>query len=118
MIAAALSVLLIAGSQLLFKSTMERLRRLHGARINLISVVFAPRIIAALSINGIAALLWIWALRDLEISYIYPLLCLNYLLVPMGAKLFLGERIERRRWVAIAVICLGVALCLLGGSSG
>ena len=116
MTAAVLSVLLMAGSQILFKSSMRRLRcRHHGERIPLFSVLLYPRVLVALSVNVIAALLWIWALRELEISYVYPLLCLNYLLVPVGAWWVLGEPVERRRWLAIGVICTGVVLCLISG---
>jgi len=71
-----------------------------------------PRILGGLALNGVAALGWIVALRQLEISYLFPLLSINYLVVPVGAWWFFQETVSPRRRLAIVVICVGVALCL------
>jgi drug/metabolite transporter (DMT)-like permease len=44
--------------------------------------------------NGLAAMCWVLALRSIELSRVFPLLSLNYLLVPLGARWFFGERLE------------------------
>lgn len=107
---AACSVILIAVSQLLFKSAASGPRRRAAYRY-----LLDPKIILGLGLNGIAAACWVVALRRLEISYLYPILSVNYLLVPLGARYCFGESLRPRRLVAISVICLGVFICLLGG---
>ncbi len=105
---AVLSVVLIAASQLLFKGAMRKKR--EGS---IVRFALQPGIIGGLALNGIAAVCWIFALRELEISYLYPLLSVNYLLVPLGARWVFGEAISRQRMAAITVICAGVFVCLL-----
>ena len=106
-----ISVILIATSQLLFKSGSTQ------ARVSDRHMLLQPKILLGLALNAVAAGCWILALRKLEISYIYPILATNYLMVPLGASLFFDEPLGRRRLVATTIICAGVCLCLLGGRS-
>jgi small multidrug resistance pump len=107
-----LSVVLIAVSQLLFKSAATATATGERSPRGFLS---HPRILLGLALNGIAAACWIVALRKLEISYLYPILSVNYLLVPLGAHWCFGEKLGAQRLAAIGVICLGVFVCLLGG---
>ena len=111
LLVAIASIVLIAVSQLLFKGAMLRLKQSDRKR-GLIGVVTHPWIIGGLALNGFAAVCWILALRKLEISYLFPLLSINYLIVPLGAWWLFNERVSRTRKLAIAVICVGVSLCL------
>ena len=105
-----LSVLLIAVSQLLFKAAAS-----DPAGRGVRAYLSHPKILAGLALNGMAAIAWIVALQKLEISYLYPILSINYLLVPLGARWFFKEQITRRRLAAIMIIGTGVFVCLLGG---
>lgn len=109
---ATCSVILIAVSQLLFKSAASGPQRRPAFRY-----LLDPKIVIGLGLNGIAAACWVFALRRLEISYLYPILSINYLLVPLGARCCFGESLGPRRLLAIGVICLGVFVCLLGGGA-
>lgn len=106
---AILSVTLIAISQLLFKSAAADTAR-SGARAYLTH----PKILGGLALNGLAAVAWIIALRRLEISYLYPILSINYLVVPLAARRFFHETISRRRLIAISIIGIGVFVSMLG----
>lgn len=57
---------------------------------------------------AVATVLWIAAIRKVDISYAYPLLGAGYVLVTLLAKLFLSERITPLRFVAILIITAGV----------
>jgi drug/metabolite transporter (DMT)-like permease len=103
---ALVGVLLIAVSQLLFKGVAKR-------DLGAVATLAEPKVIAGLAINVVAACCWVFALRRLELNYAFPLLSLNYLLVPLGARWCFGERITRSRWIAIAVIGIGVMVCVL-----
>jgi len=63
-----------------------------------------------LAVYGIGTLLWIKAVSSRNISFLYPLTALNYVIVSIGGKLFFNETISTGRWIGIAVVVLGVAL--------
>ena len=63
-----------------------------------------------LAIYGIGTLLWIRAVASKNISFLYPLTALNYVIVSIGGKVFFNERISFGRWTGIAVVVLGVAM--------
>lgn len=48
-----------------------------------------------------------------NVSFVVPVTALNYAVGAAGASLFLGERVSRRRWFGVAVVCLGVTVVLL-----
>jgi drug/metabolite transporter (DMT)-like permease len=54
--------------------------------------------------------LWLLGLQKLDLSYAYPLVSFGYVLVNLLSAFFFHERVDRNRWAAVAVICLGVAL--------
>jgi undecaprenyl phosphate-alpha-L-ara4N flippase subunit ArnE len=58
----------------------------------------------------IATGLWMIAISSMQVSYAFPLLSIGYLVVAVLSMAFLKERIPAPRWLAIAVITLGVAL--------
>jgi drug/metabolite transporter (DMT)-like permease len=45
-----------------------------------------------------------------EVSFVLPVSALSYAAGAFGAKAFLGERINRNRWIGIAVVCVGVTI--------
>jgi drug/metabolite transporter (DMT)-like permease len=45
-----------------------------------------------------------------EVSFVVPVSALSYAAGAFGAKVFLGERITRNRWIGIAVVCVGVSI--------
>ena len=45
-----------------------------------------------------------------QVSFVVPVSALSYAAGAFGAKLFLGERISRNRWIGIAMVCLGVTI--------
>ncbi|HVM75215.1 MAG TPA: EamA family transporter [Candidatus Saccharimonadales bacterium] len=68
---------------------------------------------------------WLWAgitlmalgffsllaiLSFLEVSFVVPVSALSYAAGALGAKFFLGERINRNRWLGIAIVTMGVTL--------
>jgi len=60
---------------------------------------------------GFFSLLAILSFR--EVSFVVPFSALSYAAGALGAKLLLGERITRHRWLGIAVVTLGVTLVWL-----
>ncbi|HLJ90386.1 MAG TPA: hypothetical protein VKZ53_26495 [Candidatus Angelobacter sp.] len=54
--------------------------------------------------------LWLVAISSIQLSYAFPLLSVGYPIVGVLSILMLKERVPATRWIAIAVITLGVAL--------
>lgn len=65
----------------------------------------------ALMSLGFFSLLAILSFRD--VSFVVPFSALSYAAGAFGAKVFLGERITRHRWLGIAIVTLGVTLVWL-----
>lgn len=45
-----------------------------------------------------------------NVSFVVPVTALSYVLGAFGGKFLLGERIEARRWIGVALVCVGVLL--------
>jgi drug/metabolite transporter (DMT)-like permease len=54
--------------------------------------------------------LWLIAIARIEVSYAFPMLSAGYLLVAVLSIFLLKERISLKRWAAILVITVGVAI--------
>jgi len=72
--------------------------------------LFHSALPVGLAIYGIGTLLWIRAVASRNISFLYPLTALNYVIVTIGARLLFNERISIGRWTGIAIVVLGVAM--------
>jgi drug/metabolite transporter (DMT)-like permease len=53
---------------------------------------------------------WTLALQRLPVSEAFPLQSLGMVAIAVVARIFLGERISSRRWMAIAMILAGTIL--------
>ena len=49
-----------------------------------------------------------------EVSFVVPVTALSYLFGALGGIFFLGERVDRSRWMGIGLVCIGVTLVLIG----
>lgn len=48
------------------------------------------------------------------VSFVIPATALSYAVGALGAKLFLGEQVSRRRWMGVLLVCAGVFLVVWG----
>lgn len=82
-------------------------------------ILRSPFVLAGLLLYGVGALAWIMVLSRLSLSYAYPFLALNFVLVALVARLILGESIPAMRWVGIGFICVGIlAIAQSAGGQG
>lgn len=80
-------------------------------------IVRSPWVLGGLLLYGVGALAWIAVLSRLDLSYAYPFLALNFVLIAIVSRLFLGESVPWDRWLGIAVICVGILLVARSGLS-
>jgi drug/metabolite transporter (DMT)-like permease len=49
-----------------------------------------------------------------NVSVVVPVTALSYGAGALGGKFFLGERVTSRRWAGVLLVCVGVALVIVG----
>lgn len=72
-----------------------------------------PWVVFGLGVYAMGTALWIYAVSQRHISFLYPLTALNYALVALGGKLLFAERVSAGRCLGIGVVVLGVAMLQL-----
>lgn len=109
------SVILSGLGQVFLKKGMMRVRHKQARPVpgiaRLVRGVVGEFYVWLWGVTFVAAtVLWLFGLRRVDLSYAYPLVSFGYVLVTVLAALLFGEKISRTRWIAIAVICMGVVL--------
>lgn len=67
-------------------------------------------IMVGLLLYMISAFLWLGALSTLDVSLMYPLLSLAYVVTAIFAIAFLGEIVTYSRWAGIVLVVIGCIL--------
>ncbi|MEI7605781.1 MAG: EamA family transporter [Rhodospirillaceae bacterium] len=78
-----------------------------GARLDPLALI-NRYFIGALLVYGIAAILWIFALREMALSRAYPFIVLSFLFTPLLAWEFLGEPLSWSYAFGMGLICAGL----------
>jgi multidrug transporter EmrE-like cation transporter len=84
-----------------------------GLAARILHYFLEPVTIAGLAIYGVGTLLWIYAVSQRNISFLYPLTALTYVMVAVGGRFMFAENISSGRWAGIGVVVLGVAMLQL-----
>ncbi len=103
------------GGELCTSQAMKRLGEVHDFRpAALATFIWRAAQVGwmwlgiAMSAVAFGALLAMLSIQD--VSFVVPVTALSYAAGAAGAKLLLGEHINWKRWLGIAVICVGVTL--------
>ncbi len=65
---------------------------------------------AAITLMSLAFFLNLGLLQRFDLSFVYPFQACSVILMALGTRVFLGERMGARNFLAMAVITAGVAL--------
>ena len=65
---------------------------------------------------GLGTVLFIPALKGGDLSVLYPFVALVYIWVSLLSVKFLGEKMNRFKWIGVALIIIGVIFIGLGSS--
>ena len=85
----------------------------------LVMMIFqSPWVLSGLVLYGVGALAWIAVLARMDLSYAYPFLALNFVLITLVSRVALGETIPTARWIGIFVICIGIFLIARANKPG
>ena len=107
-----ISVLLSAVAQILLKQGLSNVQKRNPKGLFALGLAIVSQwLIWLWGFCFVAAMgLWLVGLQKLDLSYAYPLVSVGYVLVTLLSAVFFHERVDRHRWLAVAVICLGVTL--------
>lgn len=73
-------------------------------------------LLGGLSFYGVSTVLLVLALKDAELSLLYPIIALTYVWVTLLSLFIFHDRVNPVKLIGIAIIVAGVAV--LGGGSG
>ena len=80
------------------------------AQITLLNVITNWALIGGLSLYGVSTVLLVLALRDGELSLLYPVIALTYVWVTILSLVIFHDRANPLRMAGIGVIVIGVAV--------
>jgi multidrug transporter EmrE-like cation transporter len=101
------------GGQLLLKRGM---RQRAGFQIgHLLTLIGDWWVIGGFACYAVSALLYFKVLATLDLSLAYPTVSIGYVFALVLSKVIFGEAISPTRWLAVTIICAGVALVGFGG---
>ena len=76
----------------------------------LIKAFTNPYVICAMASLVIASVAWILTVSgDKELSYIYPIMALSYIIVVLLATWLFNEDVSLLRWVGVIIVTIGVS---------
>lgn len=109
--------LLVAWAQYLIKLGANRLSH-AGLMATLIGIFAIPQLFAGYCLYGLFTVMFIYALRNGELSILYPLIALSYVWVTITGVMAFHEGMNPLKLAGLAVIVAGVAVLGLGGGGG
>ena len=105
----AINIIFLATGQILWKLGMSKIEG-----FNIISIILNPYIIFGVVLYGLATLLWLYILSKEELSLVYPLQSITYVLGTLLAIFIFHENVSLVRCIGIATIILGATLVARG----
>ena len=108
-------ILFGAFGQIFMKAGMNQLDKIDDMAQLLdpdtaMSILKNKYVIGGLLLYAISAFLWLGALSTLDVSFMYPMLSLAYVITAILAFVSLGENITVVRWAGIVLVVAGCFL--------
>ena len=91
------------------------LKKASAKKLSKISLLITNyNLFGGVALYAIATIMFIPALRGGELSVLYPFVALVYIWVSFLSIKFLGEKMNKLKWIGIALIIIGVTFIGLG----
>jgi multidrug transporter EmrE-like cation transporter len=82
--------------------------------IFLFNMIFNPWVFLAFVFTGFSGVMWLLAMTKFELSYAYPFVSFNYILIFLLAPLLLNETISIFKIIGSLIILLGIVVLFMG----
>lgn len=111
-----ISVTLSAAAQTAFKFGMSRVVVADAAGVleKALAFVVSPFVLLGLALYGVGTVLWLFALREADLSLVYPFVSISFVMVALSGILFLGEPVALNRVIGLTLIIAGLLVMALG----
>jgi drug/metabolite transporter (DMT)-like permease len=109
---ATVAILLSAG-QLLFKRAGLAIQG-HPLADGLRTLIALPSFYFALTLYGVATVIWIYVLSRVPLIQAYPWIAATSVAVPLIGWFYYGERVGPLFWVGMTLIAAGLLLTQVG----
>lgn len=77
---------------------------------SLFLIVSTPTIVMGIFFIFTSALLWIVGMSKFQLSFMYPFLSLNYVIIIVGSEFILKENVQLNRYLSILLIIIGLVI--------
>ena len=107
-----ISVSLSATAQTSFKYGLSKLVINPDASllIKAASMLFSPFVLGGLALYGVGTVLWLFALKQLDLSLVYPFVAISFVLVFLSGILILGEPVSVAKVAGLLLIVTGLVV--------
>jgi len=108
----ASSLILAVTGQLLMKKGMNAFGSFPISQMvqKIIPMFMNPYVFVGFACFGLSSIFWLAVLSRFEISMVYPMVSLAYVVVAIASLILFKENVTLIRWIGIGVILLGVVL--------
>jgi multidrug transporter EmrE-like cation transporter len=110
------SVCLAGTAQVTLKIGVDRVTKTgNGGHVALGTSGFkelatSPVVWGGLMLFGVSAVIWIFALSRVDLSFAYPFAALGYVIIVLASFTVLHESVPPLRWAGVALIIAGILL--------
>ncbi len=77
------------------------------------NILKIPAIWLGLSSMAVGLVIWLIALSQGDLSFVFPIGSLQYILILLAARIFLGEKIDRMKLLGTLLVTAGIILITL-----
>jgi drug/metabolite transporter (DMT)-like permease len=77
---------------------------------SLMLILSSPAIMMGVALICVSALLWIVGMSLFQLSFMYPFLSLNYVIIIVGSEFILKENVQLNRYLSILLIIIGLVI--------
>ena len=113
-VAFSLSSVCVVSGHLMIKAGLNTLTVAGTAHSGVLArvahLVMQPEVVGGLLIYSFGTVCWMIAVSQKDISFLYPLSSVNYVLVVVASALLFAEVISTKRALGVALIVLGMML--------
>jgi multidrug transporter EmrE-like cation transporter len=110
------SVCLAGTAQVTLKIGVDRVTKAGGTShiavggTGLRDLAASPVVWGGLLLFGLSAIVWLFALSRVELSFAYPFAALGYVIIVLASLTVLHESVPPLRWAGVALIIAGIVL--------